>query len=102
MPPGAGRALIDRRLHLSEKPRCADRDAAAGVPAEVEFATYPKLAAEMVTRGARRRGDRRLGHRRRGLRRHTRFRGGLRTRKVGYLLAVACDQQVVTGAGRAL
>jgi SRSO17 transposase len=45
-----GRALIDRRLYLPANPWCADgaRCAAAGIPDDVEFATKPALAAEMV------------------------------------------------------
>jgi hypothetical protein len=98
-----GRALIDRRLYLPEKTWCADRDrcAAAGVPAEVGFATKPKLAAEMVTAALDAgvaagwvTADEVYGA-------NATFRRGLRSRKVGYVLAVACDQQVVTGAGRA-
>lgn len=53
-----GRALIDRRIYL---PRCwADdtpRCIAAGVPADVGFATKPQLALEMISRAvAARRG----------------------------------------------
>ena len=45
-----GRALIDRRVYLpkswtDDRPRCT----AAGVPAEVGFATKPELALEMIT-----------------------------------------------------
>src|SRR5690349_3403704 len=45
-----GRALIDRRVYLprswtDDRQRCA----AAGVPPEVEFATKPELALEMIT-----------------------------------------------------
>lgn len=45
-----GRALIDRRLYLPRSSLCVDRDRweAAGIPADVEFATTPALAAEMV------------------------------------------------------
>jgi SRSO17 transposase len=98
-----GRALIDRRLYLPEKTWCADRDrcAAAGVPAEVGFATKPKLAAEMLAAALDAgvpaswvTADEVYGA-------NTTFRAGLRARNLGYVLAVACDQPVVTGAGRA-
>jgi SRSO17 transposase len=46
-----GHALIDRELYLP-KEWCedADRRAAAGIPDEVDFATKPALAAEMIGR----------------------------------------------------
>ena len=46
----AGHTLIDRRLYLP-KDWCEDpqRRAAAGVPDEVEFATKPALAVQMIT-----------------------------------------------------
>jgi SRSO17 transposase len=45
-----GRALIDRRVYLpkswaEDQPRCA----AAGVPADTQFATKPDLALDMIT-----------------------------------------------------
>jgi len=45
-----GRALIDRRVYLpkswtGDPQRCA----AAGIPAEAQFATKPELALEMIT-----------------------------------------------------
>lgn len=47
----AGHAMIDRELYLP-KSWTGDRDrcAAAGVPAEVEFATKPALARDMIVR----------------------------------------------------
>lgn len=46
-----GRALVDRELYLPASwTEDADRCAAAGVPAEVEFATKPQLALDMLAR----------------------------------------------------
>jgi SRSO17 transposase len=95
-----GHAFIDRELYL---PRSwaddPDRRAAAGVPAEVEFATKPGLATTMVGRaldaGVAARwvtGDEVYGADP-GLRRE------LEARSVGYVLAVGSDRRVVTGAG---
>lgn len=98
-----GRALVDRRLYLPAKSWCADPDrcAAAGIPQDVGFATKPALAAEMLTAALDAQipacwvtADEVYGA-------NTAFRAGLRARGVGYVLAVACDQHVATGAGRA-
>ncbi|MER5228222.1 IS701 family transposase [Streptomyces flaveus] len=45
-----GRALIDRRLYLPEHSWCCDtqRRDAAGIPDEVQFATKPRLAWQMI------------------------------------------------------
>ena len=97
-----GRALIDRRLYLPGKTWCADSDrcTAAGVPDDVEFATKPMLAADMIYDALDAQvpaswvtADEVYGA-------NTTFRSGLRARGVGYVLAVACDQHVTTGAGR--
>jgi SRSO17 transposase len=46
-----GHALIDRELYLPHAwADAVDRREQAGVPAEVEFATKPALASEMITR----------------------------------------------------
>jgi SRSO17 transposase len=96
------RALIDRRLYLPARTWCAngDRCAAAGIPDDVEFATKPALAAEMVyaaldatVPAAWATADEVHGA-------NIAFRAGLRARGVGYVLAVACDQHVTAGAGR--
>ncbi|WP_434095397.1 IS701 family transposase [Streptomyces lanatus] len=46
-----GRTLIDRRLYLREHSWCTDpeRRQAAGIPDEIEFATKPRLAWEMIS-----------------------------------------------------
>ncbi len=96
-----GRALIDRRLYLPATTWCADTDrcAAAGIPANVEFATNPAQAAEMVyaaldadVPAAWTTADEVYGA-------NTAFRTGLRERGVGSVLAVAVDQHVTIGAG---
>lgn len=97
-----GRALIDRRLYLPAKTWCADPDrcAAAGIPEGTQFATKPALAEQMVhsaldahVRAAWVSADEVYGA-------NTAFRTRLRRRRIGYVLAVACDQHVSTGAGR--
>lgn len=96
----AGHAQIDRALYLPASwAGDQDRRAAAGVPADVEFATKPELARQMIIRaldgGAAApwvTGDEVYGADP-GLRRE------LETRRVGYVLAVACSHQVTTAAG---
>jgi SRSO17 transposase len=98
---GKGHALIDRALYL---PKCwandRDRRADAGVPQEVEFATKPALARQMIVRaldgGASAQwvaGDEVYGA-------DPGLRQVLENRRTGYVLAVACSHQVTTSAGR--
>src|SRR5205814_9615747 len=90
-----GRALIDRRVYLpkswtGDRPRCA----AAGVPADVEFATKPELALDMVA-GAVAAGmpaawvasDELYGD-------NGAFRAGVAGLGLGYVLAVSCDHRI--------
>jgi SRSO17 transposase len=90
-----GRALIDRRVYLPKSwtgdlARCA----AAGVPAEVKFATKPKLALDMVA-GAVAAGmpaawvaaDELYGD-------NGAFRAGVAKLGLGYVLAVSCDHRI--------
>ena len=85
----AGHALIDRALYL---PRCwaeyRARREQAGVPDEVEFATKPALARQMIARALDAgvsagwvAGDEVYG-------------ADPTLRGVGYVLTVACDQRV--------
>jgi SRSO17 transposase len=96
----AGHAFIDRELYL---PRCwsddPDRRADAGVPAEVEFATKPALARQMIARALDAGVDARwvAGDEVYGA--DPGLRSELETREVGYVLAVGSDRRVVTGAG---
>lgn len=97
----SGHALIDRELYLPQVwADDADRRSQAGVPAEVEFATKPALAAEMITRaldaGVKAgwvAGDEVYGA-------DPTLRETLEDRDVGYVLAVACNHQVRTDAGK--
>ena len=96
-----GHAFIDRALYL---PRSwttdADRCRAAGVPGEIRFATKPVLAREMITRAldagvpaAWVTGDEVYGA-------DPKLRAGLHEKAIGYVLAVACDHQIRTLAGK--
>jgi SRSO17 transposase len=97
-----GRALIDRRLYLPQHTWCADpaRRAGAGVPAQVRFATKPELAAQMTVAAldagvpaAWVTAEEVYGG-------NSGFRAALEDRRVGSVLAVACDEHVDTRAGR--
>lgn len=95
-----GHALIDRALYLPESwATDTQRRRQAGVPDEVEFATKPALAREMITRaldaGVSARwaaGDEVYGA-------DPGLRDELERRGVGYVLAVACSHRVTTAAG---
>jgi hypothetical protein len=95
-----GYAFIDRALYL---PRSwaddTDRRAAAGVPAEVGFATKPALPRQMIARAldvgtpaSWVAGDEVYGN-------DPGLRADLVGRRVGYVLAVAKDHRIGTGIG---
>jgi len=90
-----GRALIDRRVYLprswaGDRPRCT----AAGIPADVAFATKPELALDMIT-GAVAAGmpaawvasDEAYGD-------NGAFRAGVAKLGLGYVLAVSCTHRI--------
>jgi SRSO17 transposase len=96
-----GHALIDRELYLpkswtSDPARCA----AAGIPADVTFATKPQLARRMIERAVAAKvpfawvaGDEVYGD-------NGPLRTWLEQQHIAYALAVACDHRVPAGAGR--
>jgi len=94
----AGHACIDRELYLPRSwARDPERLRAAGVPAQVGFATKPKLATTMTTRAldagvpaAWVTGDEVYGA-------DPTLRACLEARQIGYVLAVACDHPVLAG-----
>jgi SRSO17 transposase len=96
-----GHALIDAALYL---PRCWTDDPArlarAGVPDDVEFATKPALAQEMIAAALDAgvpaswvAGDEVYGA-------DTALRGVCRRRGVGYVLNVACNHHLVSAGCR--
>ncbi|MEU9015939.1 IS701 family transposase [Streptomyces sp. NPDC048479] len=96
-----GHAAIDRELYV---PRSWTQDAsrcqAAGIPETVRFATKPALAARMIGRALDAgvlvswvTGDEVYGS-------NPHLRAALEQRQLGYVLAVACDHQMTTRAGK--
>jgi len=97
---GRGRALIDRELYLprswtEERDRCRE----AGVPGDVQFATKPELARQMLGRAldagvpaAWVTADEAYG-------KDHKFRGWLEGRRIGYVVAVPANQAVPGNAG---
>ncbi|MEU7641240.1 transposase [Streptomyces sp. NPDC039016] len=97
-----GRALSDRRLHLPEHSWSNDpeRRTAAGIPEMVQFATKPRLAAEMIEAALDAgitaswvTGDEAYGQ-------DPQLRAALQARGIGYVLAVACSTRVRINQGR--
>lgn len=90
-----GAALVDRELYLPEEWAAdADRRRRAQVPEATGFATKPELARRMIERaleaGAMARwvaADEVYGN-------NAALRGWLEQRRLGYVLAVACDRRV--------
>jgi SRSO17 transposase len=97
-----GRTLIDRRLYLPEHSWCTDpgRRQAAGIPDEIEFATKPRLAWEMISSALDAgleapwvTGDEAYGQ-------DPQLRAALEARGTGYVMAVACSTRVRINHGR--
>ncbi|MEU3221514.1 IS701 family transposase [Streptomyces sp. NPDC006971] len=97
-----GRALIDRRLYLPEHSWTNDpeRRTAAGIPETVQFATKPRLAAEMITAALEAgigaswvTGDEAYGQ-------DPQLRAALEAHGIGYVMAVACSTRVRINHGR--
>jgi len=96
----AGHALIDRELYLprswtDDPARCR----AAGIPADVGFATKPQLARRMIERAVTAgvpfawvAGDELYGD-------NGPLRAWLEDSQIRYVLAVSCDHGVPAGAG---
>jgi SRSO17 transposase len=97
-----GRALVDRRIYLPEQSWCEDTDRrnAAGIPAEVEFATKPRLALDMIDAAidvglpaSWVTADEVYGS-------DPDLRTGLEARGIGYVLAIGCNRRVAVNHGR--
>jgi SRSO17 transposase len=95
-----GHAFIDRALYLPKSwTTDPDRCQTAGVPAEVEFATKPGLAAQLITRAVTAgvpagwvAGDEVYGA-------DPRLRATIRGHGLGYVLQVSANRRVPTAAG---
>lgn len=95
-----GHAFIDRALYLPKSwTGDPDRCAAAGIPENTGFATKPKLAAEMITRAVAAgvpagwvAGDEVYGA-------DPKLRATIRAHGLGYVLQIAANRRVPTGAG---
>ncbi len=97
---GKGRALIDRELYLprswtDDRDRCRE----AAVPDDVQFATKPELARQMLGRAldagvpaAWVTADEAYG-------KDHKFRDWLEQRRIGYVVAVASNQVIAGDAG---
>jgi SRSO17 transposase len=95
-----GRALIDRELYLpkswtGDRARCRE----ASVPDEVEFATKTVLAQAMLARALDAGVPARWVTADEAYGKDYKFRTWLENRRIGYVLAVACNQTIPATAG---
>ncbi|MFD3658113.1 IS701 family transposase [Streptomyces sp. NPDC058620] len=96
-----GHAAVDRELYVPRSWTCdPDRCRDAGLGEDAVFATKPELATRMITRfldsghhASWVAGDEVYGG-------NPKLRAALEERGAGYVLAVACSAEVVTGAGK--
>ena len=96
----AGRTFLDRELYLpkawtDDRARCA----AAGIGADVEFATKPELAMTMLRRAHQAGVPARWVTADEVHGRHFRFRSTCEELGLSYVLAVPVDQRVIAGPG---
>ncbi len=90
-----GATLVDRELYLPEEWAAdGERRRVAAVPEQTEFATKPELARRMIERALEAdapcswvTGDEVYGN-------NSKLRQWLEDRRLGYVLAVACDQRM--------
>ncbi|WP_422774735.1 IS701 family transposase [Plantactinospora sp. WMMC1484] len=98
---GHGHTLIDRRIYLpvswtDNRARCQ----AAGVPDEIEFATKPDLAAEMITAALDAGVPARWAAADEAYGNSSGFRTHLREHRLGYVLAVSRSHLVPLDGGK--
>ena len=95
-----GHAMIDRELYLprswtQDAPRCTR----AGVPADIEFATKPHLAAGMLSRALCAQVPARWATADEVYGADPALRAELEAHRLGYVLAIGCDRRIRTEAG---
>ncbi|SCL23179.1 SRSO17 transposase [Micromonospora rhizosphaerae] len=97
-----GRTLVDRELYLPQG-WCADdaRRTEAAVPAKVRFATKPALGLQMLRRALDAGLPARWVTADEAYGKDSKFRLWLQGRRMGYVLAVACNQKIPTDGGSA-
>src|SRR2546421_2645136 len=97
-----GRAVVDRELYLPER-WCADlpRRAEAGIGGQVTFATKPAQGLKMLGRTINGGLPARWVTADEAYGKDIKFRTWLQRRRIGYVLAVACNQNIPTEGGSA-
>jgi SRSO17 transposase len=97
-----GRTLVDRELYLPQG-WCHDdpRRTEAAVPAKARFATKPALGLQMLRRALDAGLPARWVTADEAYGKDSKFRLWLQNRRMGYVLAVACNQKIPTDGGSA-
>jgi SRSO17 transposase len=99
---GKGRALVDRELYLPER-WCTDqpRRAEAGIDKQVTFATKPAQGLRMLGRTIDGGLPARWVTAHEAYGKDAKFRAWLQRHRIGYVLAVPCNQNIPTQGGSA-